>query len=166
MKKGPLDRNRREAEDVTQSPGEKHSRQGDDEGWCLEVLDHQAHQKAQARREQYGDGNRQRSGHPGPVEHGNDHGGGRDHRADRQIDTAGDDYYGHPDCGQSQEGIVGEEIQEHPEREEVSEEDAADDEKDDKHQGRCNNRQIALDERVPFEGSITHGYSPPFAPDA
>ncbi len=43
----------------------------------------------------------------------------RDHRADRQVDAAGQDHEGHADADDAQEGVVDQQVEEHLRREEA-----------------------------------------------
>src|SRR5690606_38840330 len=84
-------------------------------GRHLEQVDDRAHGGT----EQRGDGKQQgedgKRRQPGVAqEHGDEDTGKGDHRADRQIDSARQDDEGHADRGDSEKGIVGQKIADHP----------------------------------------------------
>src|SRR6202011_1838286 len=86
----------------------------------------QALHEAERGAEQEGQGDHEGGTHAVAVEQRRrEHGGERDHRAHREVDSAGEDDEGHADGGDGQERIVDEEVQEDLEREEAVEEERA-----------------------------------------
>ena len=107
------DRDRLDADQVAEPAGEEHAGQRGDERLDVEVVDDQPHQQAEQRCRRAA-----LLPSPGPGDQpasqgaGGDHGGQRDHRADAQVDAAGEDHEGHPHGEHDQEGVVHEQVQE------------------------------------------------------
>ena len=94
--------------------GQEHAGERHDERRQIEDMDHRAHRRAEGCRERE-DGDEGDQGRHSPAldRQRDEHRGEADHRADREIDAAGNDDEGHAGRDDAEEGVVGEEIADH-----------------------------------------------------
>ncbi len=114
-----MDRHRIEVDHEAAAAQQEQTGKRDDERLNLAEVDDQPLQRAkqQSEREHQG-GGRERMP-PGDIEIGDHDADEADHRADRQVDAAGQDDEGRADRRGDDEGVVGEDVAEHLRRQEI-----------------------------------------------
>ena len=138
------DRHRVEVDHETAATQQEQASQRDDERLDVAEVDDQPLQRAEPQAEcehQPARGERMPADH---VEIGHHDADEADHRADRQIDAAGDDDEGGADGGDDDEGVVGEDVAQHQRRDEVVVEQAAGREQRQEDDDRRRQRQVFL----------------------
>ena len=80
----------------------------------------------------------------GEIEIGDHHADEADHRADRQVDAAGENDEGRADRRRDDEGVVGEDVTENQGRKKVLVEEAADEKQRDEDGDRGKKRKVLL----------------------
>ncbi len=113
---------------------QKHACKRDDESGHLEIVNHGAHRRAEQQADHKDQGERDEGRNTQALDRDREeHRGEADHRADRKVDTAGDNDKGHADGNDAKKSVVGEKVGDDASRKEVRELQRAEQESGDEH---------------------------------
>jgi hypothetical protein len=146
-----VDRDRFRRDQEGGATRQKHAGERDDKSGHLEIVNHGSHRRAkqQTDHEDQSEGDQGRNAQA-PDRDREEYRSKADHRADRKVDTAGNNDEGHADGNDAEKGIIGEKVGDDSGRKEVRKLQRAENEPDDEYSRRDQNGQQTAHQVVLF----------------